>query len=615
MSIRFIRLRSYLSQSCLAVSLLVGLIVSAAAGVWPGLAAAAEAVGEVRFKSQGLPLPRSADPASLATRELVRIFQSRHPEITIEAFGMPKVYGEAMDSGPLMAIAAGVPPHAIYVNFRQSSTYIEQGFLEPLEPLMARVMAEDPRLRELDAEGNWVAEPTEAQIAAARDVLQSRVPGPVWPVVYREGLRPEQQDSKHVWALPLNLAVNVLVYRKDLFAEAGLDPEKPPRDWDELVDYARKLTVPSRNQYGLMIYGGQYLSWGAYALLVGNGGRAMERGDDGVWRATFNSPEMAESVALLWRLAREVFEAPNDDGKMAAGSTIIGPGVGDELDLMWKRGQVAMSFQAFRQDLITQANPQLIGFAPVPLSMSGKRGSEVNAQMLGVFSGSTNAQKLAVMRFIWFMVSEEAQETRTRIYVENGFGRFANPLWLKKYGYEEALAQVPQAIQDLYQVAFDDGVPEPYGQNTQHIYRFMSEPLLQVLELDLHDADHAERISKVQPILDAAVAKTNSKLLGRLGDEELRERKIVGWIALSLLVLALALAVVTTWRYFTRFAPPGSANPTQRSWLPWLRLFPALGIMGCWVYVPLGWAFGLAFTDRRGICNRWLQRARCQPMS
>ncbi len=578
--------------------MLVSFLVLLAAFGPSGPASAEDPAGVVSFKAQGMPIPRSVDPASLATRELVRIFQDRHPGIRIEAFGMPKVSGEAMDSGPLMAIAAGVPPHAMYVNFRQSSTYIAQGFLEPLEPLMARVMSADPGLTAIGEDGRFVAEPDDAAVDAAREMLRSRVTDSVWPVVYREGIGEGQRD-KHVWSLPLSIAVNVLMYRKDLFAEAGLDPETPPKDWDELIDFARKISRPSRNQHGLMIDGGQYLSWGAYSLLVGNGGRAMERGEDGQWRATFNEPEVAESAAFLWRLAREPFEAPNDDGRVAPGAALISPGTGNELELMWERGQVGMLFSSFRDDLITQSNPQLVGFAPIPLSPHGTRGSEINAFMLGVFSGSTDAQKLAVMRFIWFLASEEAQRIRTEIYVENGFGRFVNPVWLKKFGHEDVLEQVPQAIQELYEVAFDTGVPEPYGQNTQNIYRFMSEPLTRMLEMDLSGLSDIERAGRIQPLLDAAVAETNAKLLGRLTPEAVAERRVVGWIALSLLVLALGFAVVTTWRYFTRFAPAGSASVGGSRWLPWLMLLPAVVIMAFWVYVPLGWAFGLAFTDYR----------------
>ncbi|MEM6423388.1 MAG: extracellular solute-binding protein, partial [Pseudomonadota bacterium] len=324
--------------------------------------------------------------------------------------------------------------------------------------------------------------------------------------------------------MPLSLSAGVLMYRKDLFAEAGLDPERPPEDWAELLEYARRLTVPSRNQHGLMVYGGQYLSWGSYALLVSNGGRAMQRNAEGVWSASFDSPEMAEAAAFLWRLAREPFAADHDGGRASPGAAIVGPGTGAELDRMWQRGQVGMTFQSFREDLVALANPELIGVAPVPKAPRGRRGAEVNARMLGVFSGSTHAQKLAVMRFIWFMTSEEAQRIRTRIYVENGFGRFANPLWLERYGYEEALAQVPPAIRQLYATIFDDGVPEPYGRNTQHIYRYMSEPLLAALESDLGGLSPPERAAYILPLLRDAADKTNAKLLGKLTDDEVTRR-------------------------------------------------------------------------------------------
>lgn len=42
-------------------------------------------------------------------------------------------------------------------------------------------------------------------------------------------------------------APEILTYRKDYFEEAGLDPEKPPTNWEELADYAKKLTVRDAN--------------------------------------------------------------------------------------------------------------------------------------------------------------------------------------------------------------------------------------------------------------------------------------------------------------------------------------------------------------------------------
>ena len=70
----------------------------------------------VFIRVQGLPRPTSMKPSSIARRAVVREFLKAHPNFDIEAFSMPDMgVASAMDSGPLMAIAAGVPPHCIYV--------------------------------------------------------------------------------------------------------------------------------------------------------------------------------------------------------------------------------------------------------------------------------------------------------------------------------------------------------------------------------------------------------------------------------------------------------------------------------------------------------------------
>jgi ABC-type glycerol-3-phosphate transport system substrate-binding protein len=45
-----------------------------------------------------------------------------------------------------------------------------------------------------------------------------------------------------VFAVPLYSNSYAFFYNKKLFRQAGLDPEKPPRTWDEVKEYSRKLT-------------------------------------------------------------------------------------------------------------------------------------------------------------------------------------------------------------------------------------------------------------------------------------------------------------------------------------------------------------------------------------
>ena len=54
-----------------------------------------------------------------------------------------------------------------------------------------------------------------------------------------------------LYGVPMQYNVQYLYYNKDLFTEAGLDPENPPTTLDELREAAIACTDPSKNQYGL----------------------------------------------------------------------------------------------------------------------------------------------------------------------------------------------------------------------------------------------------------------------------------------------------------------------------------------------------------------------------
>jgi ABC-type glycerol-3-phosphate transport system substrate-binding protein len=61
-----------------------------------------------------------------------------------------------------------------------------------------------------------------------------------------------------LYAIPMEATVLALLYNKDLFKKAGLDPDSPPGNWEELQVYARKLTVDANNdgimeQYGFYV--------------------------------------------------------------------------------------------------------------------------------------------------------------------------------------------------------------------------------------------------------------------------------------------------------------------------------------------------------------------------
>lgn len=542
----------------------------------------------VSFRAQGLPPPSRVDAPALAARAVLRAFLEQHPNYQIEPFVMPSIGGDQMDSGPLMAIAAGFPPHAIYVNFRQSSSYIAHDFLSPLEILLARLNSTDPRTRKTDDSGKWLADPSDAEVSTALAAIKSRVPSAAWEVIYR------QTDSalypgKHVWALPRANQVIALVYRRDLFQKAGLDPSRPPETWDELYEHARRLTDPEKGQYGFMFPSGTNTSWGMYSLLVSNGGRMVAM-QDGNWRAAYDTFEAAEAVLFFRKLIKQPFTR---DGKIIKGCALLNTDAGDWYR-PWVQGRVGMMFEYLSDEMAGSANPQLIGIAPVPKSPKGIRGSELNCPMLGVFSKATPQQQLAVMRYIWFVTSDEAKRIRTRVYVENGFGNFVAPDLLRQFGYQELLKQSPKGWQEAFDAALSGGVPEPYGGNTQNIYRWMSQPINAALALPLDNVPTEQAVQQIRSLLRESATEVNLKLMGQLSEGQRRIRDWTASAAMVLLVIVFAIAMRRSWRQFGRRAAEGTAY--RRGRLTAMLVLPALLMILLWQYLPLAGGLGIALS-------------------
>jgi len=98
-----------------------------------------------------------------------------------------------------------------------------------------------------------------------------------------------------IWWIPFQRSTPVLYWNKEAFRKAGLDPEKPPKTWDELKDYAKKLMIREGNevrQWGVTISGGWH-DWLFEAFVRQNGGWLIN--PDGN-QANFNSKEAVEAL-------------------------------------------------------------------------------------------------------------------------------------------------------------------------------------------------------------------------------------------------------------------------------------------------------------------------------
>lgn len=106
----------------------------------------------------------------------------------------------------------------------------------------------------------------------------------------------------HCWAVPIYGMDFVLWYRKDIFEKAGLDPNKPPRTWSELLDACEKLVQSGTVKYPIAVPGAIHIATDQliYTLMVVSGAEHLF-GEDPT-TIIFDNPNTIKAYAFYKRL-------------------------------------------------------------------------------------------------------------------------------------------------------------------------------------------------------------------------------------------------------------------------------------------------------------------------
>ncbi|WP_345149416.1 extracellular solute-binding protein, partial [Nonomuraea rubra] len=111
-------------------------------------------------------------------------------------------------------------------------------------------------------------------------------------------LRPLSDAAGEVYGVPQAPFAQGLVYNRDLFTKAGLDPDKPPATWDEVRAAAKAISArtgkagfvhESKNNQG---------GWQLTMLAYTHGGE-IEREEGGRYVAAFNADPVKKALGLL----------------------------------------------------------------------------------------------------------------------------------------------------------------------------------------------------------------------------------------------------------------------------------------------------------------------------
>jgi multiple sugar transport system substrate-binding protein len=135
---------------------------------------------------------------------------------------------------------------------------------------------------------------------------------------FSEGARAAATVDGQVYGIPALIDNLAIVYNKDLFDAAGIDPPTADWTWDDFRTAAKALTDPSKQQFGFgfPIDASEDTVWHYDAMLWEAGGDILNADNT---QAAFNSPEGVKALTTLQDMAvtdQSVFLDQQNVGKI-----------------------------------------------------------------------------------------------------------------------------------------------------------------------------------------------------------------------------------------------------------------------------------------------------------
>lgn len=230
-----------------------------------------------------------------------------------------------------------------------------------------------------------------------------------------------------LYSMPFNSSTPVMIYNKDAFKAAGLDPEKAPGTFSEVMAAAEKLTTGDMKGFSMLTYG-----WFFEQLVATQGGLYVneDNGRSGdATEALFNGPE-----------GLNVFNFLNDMNK--AGTFGNFGTVWDDIRSAFATEKVAMYMDSSAGVAAAINNsPFEVGVAYIPYADEVKRnGVVIGGASLWMSKGIAEEDQEAAWEFMKYMATPEVQ---AQWHLDTGY--FAiNPAAYDEENVKEKWAEFPQ---------------------------------------------------------------------------------------------------------------------------------------------------------------------------
>ncbi len=213
------------------------------------------------------------------------------------------------------------------------------------------------------------------------------------------GFMENSQTGGKTWGIPFQRSTIVLYYNKEMFKDAGLDPNRAPANWKEQVEYAQKLTKRDASgkvtQWGIQIPSSGFPYWLFQALSIQAGTNLMNAAGTETY---YDRSEVIEGLTYWVDLVKKYKVHP--EGIVEWGTT--------PKDFFEKK--VAMMWTT-TGNLTNVKNNAKFDFGVAMLPAGKQRGSPTGGGNFYLFKKSSPAQREAAFKFIkWVTMPQRAAQ-------------------------------------------------------------------------------------------------------------------------------------------------------------------------------------------------------------
>jgi sn-glycerol 3-phosphate transport system substrate-binding protein len=216
-----------------------------------------------------------------------------------------------------------------------------------------------------------------------------------WVKAFFPGFMENSQTGGKTWGIPFQRSTVVLYWNKEAFKEAGLDPNRPPANWNEMVDYAKKLTKKDSSgnvsQWGLQVPSSGFPYWLFQGFTTQNNVVLMNK--DGT-QTFYDHPSVIEALSFWVDLSRK-------HGVMKPGIIEWGTTPRDFFER-----KIAMMWTTTGNLTNVKANAKF-DFGVAMLPAGKRRGTPTGGGNFYLFKKSTPQQRDAALRFVRWITSPE----------------------------------------------------------------------------------------------------------------------------------------------------------------------------------------------------------------